>query len=296
MLYILLPVHNRKSITQKWMRCLKKQTFQDFQLILIDDGSTDETDKMVMTYSLNTHIIYGDGSLWWAGALQKGYEYLSVKNLNATDCVLLINDDVEFERDFLQTAINIMHSKNNTLLKAWSIDKYSHKKWDGYIAANLKKLTFHDVDNDSLVNCASTRGLFLKATDFISTGGFAYKKLPHYLSDYEFTIRAVQQGYKIYCDDTLQLVSDSKESGYNIIHYQTLRGFTNYFFSVKCPNNPKYLINFVKLTATNNFYKTFNIVKIILKSGIKICTALVFLLVGKKSINIGSFLLNFKQE
>ena len=47
MLYILLPVHNRREITKRFVECLKRQTLQDFQLILIDDGSTDDTVKII---------------------------------------------------------------------------------------------------------------------------------------------------------------------------------------------------------------------------------------------------------
>ncbi|MCK5537931.1 MAG: glycosyltransferase family 2 protein, partial [Bacteroidales bacterium] len=39
MIYIILPVHNRKKITEKFIKCLVKQTYQDFKLILVDDGS-----------------------------------------------------------------------------------------------------------------------------------------------------------------------------------------------------------------------------------------------------------------
>ena len=46
-LYILLPVHNRCDITREFIDCLKAQTFQDYHLVLIDDGSTDGTEQMV---------------------------------------------------------------------------------------------------------------------------------------------------------------------------------------------------------------------------------------------------------
>ena len=41
--YILLPVHNRRAITVRMAEALRGQTRQDFQLVLVDDGSTDGT-------------------------------------------------------------------------------------------------------------------------------------------------------------------------------------------------------------------------------------------------------------
>lgn len=69
MLYIILPVNNRKETTKTFFDCLKRQTFQDFQIILIDDGSVDGTDKMVHSFYPESKIIYGEGTLWWAGSL-----------------------------------------------------------------------------------------------------------------------------------------------------------------------------------------------------------------------------------
>jgi GT2 family glycosyltransferase len=292
MLYILLPVHNRREITQRFLECLKRQTLQDFQLVLIDDGSTDDTDKMVVELLPETKIIYGNGNLWWAGGLQKGYELLSTMDLSPTDAVLLINDDTEFENDFLQIAMNILGRKRNVALKAWSVDKYSGERGDGYIVANLGNYTFNSTDNEKLANCTSTRGLFIGAKEFIDIGGFVPNKLPHYLSDYEFTIRAFNKGYKIYCDDRLGLISDSKESGHHIIEYQTFGEFMDKFFSIKCPANPKYLINFVRLTSSNIFTTAFNIVKIILKAVVKILVAFIFSF-GRKSVDVSRFSSNF---
>ena len=47
--YILLPVHNRREITQKFIECLKSQTYQNYKLVLIDDGSSDGTAAMVQS-------------------------------------------------------------------------------------------------------------------------------------------------------------------------------------------------------------------------------------------------------
>ena len=299
MLYILLPVHNRREVTKKFIKCLKKQSFHNFQLILIDDGSTDCTDKMVLNELPNTQIIYGNGNLWWAGALQAGFEYLRNKTHNKDEVVLLINDDVEFDAHFLQTAMKTMkEEKNKILLKSWCIDKYSKQINDGYIHANLNKLTFKDTNNPKLANCASTRGLFLKVTDFINIGGFIPNKLPHYLSDYEFTIRATSQlGYRIHCNEKLYLLSDSAKSGYHTIQYNGFKEFLNHFFSIKCPTNPKYLIQFTNVVCKNKYNKCFLVISILLKSSLKLMLAFAFLFYTKerKKINIGNFSANFKK-
>ena len=295
MLYILLPVHNRKEVTQKFVGCLKQQTYQDFRLILIDDGSTDGTSQMVVHHIPEAVVLRGDGNLWWAGGLQKGYDYLRASAVMPGDSVLLINDDTEFADDFLQRSILLLQSAPKIMVKAWCIDKYSGQKGDGYIFSDLKKLTFTPVGDSSSANCASTRGLFLRAADFLKIGGFVPHVLPHYLSDYEFTMRAVRTGLNIQCDDSICIVSDSKETGFNVIQYRSFGEFVRQFYSIKCPVNPRYLMAFVRLSSESKLYMWLNIFKILIKSQIKVLLAFFFLF-GKRRINVSDFKKNFGGE
>ena len=263
MIYIVLPVHNRKNITEKFIKCLVNQTYQDFKLILVDDGSTDGTDKMVLRYLPNSEIIYGDGNLWWAGGLQKGYDWLKCQKIDNNDIVLIINDDTEFGNDFLLVALELLDGKKRILLKAWSIDKYSKKKGDGYIKADVDKIIFDQVDKQQEANCASTRGLFLRVGDWFEIGGFYPEKLPHYMSDYEFTIRACRKGYTILCDDKLFLYSDSMETGYHQIEYKSFSEFKSKYFSPRNAMHPIYWISFIHMISIHNKYKAYNILRII---------------------------------
>ena len=43
MLFIVTPVFNRKDFTYSFLQSLKKQTYDDFKVIIVDDGSADNT-------------------------------------------------------------------------------------------------------------------------------------------------------------------------------------------------------------------------------------------------------------
>ncbi len=47
MIFIVIPVHNRKHFTRECLLSLRKQTFQNFKVIVVDDGSSDETSEMI---------------------------------------------------------------------------------------------------------------------------------------------------------------------------------------------------------------------------------------------------------
>ena len=71
--YVLLPVHNRRPVTEAFARSLAAQTDRNVRLVLIDDGSTDGTADAVKAILPDTVVITGQGNWWWGGGLQQGY-------------------------------------------------------------------------------------------------------------------------------------------------------------------------------------------------------------------------------
>ena len=61
--YILLPVHNRKNFTLKFVSLLMLQDHKNYTLLLIDDGSTDGTDVAVLNELPQSIVLKGNGNL-----------------------------------------------------------------------------------------------------------------------------------------------------------------------------------------------------------------------------------------
>ena len=249
MMYILLPVHNRKLITEKFVKCLKKQTLQDFTLVLIDDGSSDDTSFMVKSYLPCSIVIRGSGNLWWAGCLQKGFEWLKRQKVNSSDICLIINDDVVINDDFLSIGHNILSRSPKTLLLAKSYDQKTGECRDCGVHVDWGKLSFSQADSQDLSNCFSTRGLFLKVIDFFHIGGFYPRQLPHYLSDYEFTTRAYNLGYYLRTDSSLTLLANFETTGLHKIKPRDLRSFFHDYLSKRNASHPLYWIVFILLAC-----------------------------------------------
>jgi GT2 family glycosyltransferase len=236
--YILLPVHNRRELTRRFVECLKAQSYQDYHLVLIDDGSTDGTEEMVRNNIKDLTVIKGRGDWWWAGSLQKGYEWLKSSNISSNDLVLIINDDTEFEPDLLETAFNILSRRKKTLLLALCYSRRTKQLLEGGVQANLKWLFFKEASTSEQINCLSTRGLFLRVSDFLKIGGFFPRMLPHYLSDYEFTIRAHRKGMTLITDPSLKVWVDEHATGYHQFEGEPLKSLVEKYFSKKSTANP----------------------------------------------------------
>jgi GT2 family glycosyltransferase len=249
-LYIILPVHNRKEITQRCIGCLQKQTFQDYHVLLIDDGSTDGTAEMVRERISSLTVLKGHGDWWWGGSLHQGYLWLKSQNIPASSLVLLMNDDAIFDATYLQTAVSILSGKSRTLLVSNVFGELSRQLFDGGIHADWKRLKFSLETNPDKINCASTRGTFLYVSDFLTIGGFYPRLLPHYASDYEFTIRAFRKGYTLLPDERLQLYANESSTGiFNFKNEKSYRSFLTHLFSKKYTLHPVYYSNFIILAC-----------------------------------------------
>ena len=271
MIYILLPVHNRLEITRRFIDCLTAQTYANYHLVLIDDGCTDSTADMVQDHIHTLTVIRGNGNWWWAGSLQQGYKWLKSQQLNNDDIVLLINDDTTFKNDFLEIGQTILNQHIYTLLLAQAYSMQDNRLIDAGVHVDWKRLSFNQVRTPEEINCLSTRGIFIKAIDFIKLGGFHSKMLPHYASDYEFTIRAHRAGMSLRTVPSLQLWEDEKATGERQFDQKLLIPYLRKVFSKGSVSNPLYKTIFILLSCPWR-WKARNISKVwrgIITSGIK---------------------------
>ena len=78
---VLLTVHNRR---EKTLACLencyrqidsmKGDDTYSFSVYLVDDGSTDGTSEAVLQTYPQTHVINGDGSLFWNHGMRTAWD------------------------------------------------------------------------------------------------------------------------------------------------------------------------------------------------------------------------------
>lgn len=258
--YILLPVHNRRAITEKFIDCLIAQSYSNYHLILIDDGSTDGTDEMVREKIDNLTIIKGSGNWWWAGSLQQGVDWLKQNGVEDRDAIVFMNDDVTFEQDFLQVAVNLLDQQVGMLLPQVLNEKTGHPEESG-VEADMKKLIFITATSPGKINCLPTRGLFMRMSDLRRVGDFYPRLLPHYLSDYEFTIRANRMGVSLLTSPKLLIRLDNEATGFRSFEGLSFLDFVRRYFSKRSASNPIYWTTFILLTSPKS-YIPWNVLKV----------------------------------
>lgn len=198
-LYIVTPVHNRKAVTVAYAQLLSRQTLQGVVLVLVDDGSTDGTAEAVQNALPSTVVLRGDGNLWWAGGLQKGLNWLAAQGLSDTTPVAFMNDDTAFDDDYLERVVGeLVGLPMGQFLTVPGLFLPSGRRSEEAVVCDWPRFRYRDYGaHPERIDCTSTRSLFMRWADLRRVGGFHPTTLPHYVSDYEFTIRAHRRGIRL---------------------------------------------------------------------------------------------------
>jgi GT2 family glycosyltransferase len=243
--HVLLPVHNRRPITEAFVRCLRAQTHEPLHLVLIDDGSTDGTAEMVTSHLPDATIVRGNGNWWWAGSLQRGMETLKRGAARPGDIVLIMNDDTRFAPDFIEKGIATLLARPRSILLAQLYDARSGKFLESGAHVDWRRLQFRAVGNSERPNCFSTRGLFVRFEDMLEIGGFRPILLPHYGSDYEYTLRAHHKGFALATSREVMLWGYEESTGVRDLSGLSIGQFLRVIFSKRSVDNPIYWASFI---------------------------------------------------
>lgn len=249
--YIITVSHNRRSSTVEFCRSLARQTYSNFRLILVDDASTDDTVDRVNEFPFCKHVCRGNGSLWWAGGMRRGLAHLKTIGPTPDDLVLIANDDTTFDPDFLQKAVAELRAHGRGVVLCASIRFLDTGGWtDGGTVCYWPRLTFKSYGRHvERIDCASTRCIFLWAADLEVAGTFRPGLLRHYLSDYEFTIRARRRGLRLLPSRSVIGYGTENTTGLHKLSHGTFLDVLGQMRSPRFSANPRSLFFFVLMAA-----------------------------------------------
>ena len=77
MIHIIIPAYNRVTFTVNCLESIKRQVnYKDLNIVLIDDGSTDNTFNIIKKKFPKVKILKGTGFLFWTGAIDLGIKHV----------------------------------------------------------------------------------------------------------------------------------------------------------------------------------------------------------------------------
>ncbi|MBO0590876.1 glycosyltransferase family 2 protein [Cellulophaga sp. E16_2] len=252
MIYIVIPVFNRWHFTKACVEQLQKQTYKDFKIVIVDDGSTDETANKLAEEYPAVIVLKGDGSLWWTGGINLGIEYALQNN---ADFVLSLNNDTLPKIDYLEKLIDASRIEPGALIGSTGVNTETNQINFSGEKVNWLTDTVKDLRNEIdkakkgqllPVTHFPGRGLLIPVKVFDAIGLFDQKTFPHYMADYDFTFRAIKAGFKVFCSVDAQLGTYPEASGANqLMAQKNWKNYKEHLFGMKGAANLKYYLTYV---------------------------------------------------
>jgi glycosyltransferase involved in cell wall biosynthesis len=180
---IIIPTYNRAGLILRSVNSVLKQSFSDYELIIIDDGSTDNTEQLILSLN-NLRIKYfktENGGV--ARARNEG-----IKNAVGKYVTFLDSDDM-VELSHLETAYNLI-SKNN----------YPGVVHLNFMWGTIERLVTHKntlpdkLPDDLFKNCSLHVNCIFIRNEIAKASLFNESRLLMFAEDWDFFIKlAVRQ-------------------------------------------------------------------------------------------------------
>lgn len=242
MIYITIPVHNRRALLKNCLLSFRAQTNQNFKIIVTDDGSTDGTGEMLRTEFPEVTVVNGDGNLWWTGGINKAVSH-ALSICNDDDHILVINDDLEVPADYIANYYALAERYPDALIGSVVTDFHNRDLIVGggvimnWFTGKWKPLnkgkslaSFGKGHVEKHVSYLTGRGTLIPVEVFKILGIYNNK---HYTQcgDTELPIRARKAGYRLLVSYDVPVFSHKGHS----VHKEeyTLASLKSYYFDIR---------------------------------------------------------------
>lgn len=196
---------NGKKDTIECLDSLKQVTYSNYEILLVDNGSTDGSAEFLREYYPEIEIIENKKNLGFTGGcnigIKKAMSY-------GADYILLLNNDVAVEPDFLDEMISVARINENIGILGTKINYYDDpdKIWaaGGFINYWICLVAYyrmnkpdternsHEKDVDFVSGCA----MLIKA-DVFQKIGLLDERYFAYFEDVDICLMAKKNGYGV---------------------------------------------------------------------------------------------------
>jgi len=208
---VVIPAYNRAKELPKCIDSVLSQTYKDFEIVIVDNGSTDNSKDIVQSYinqDSRVKYFWQENSGSPAGSRNTG-----IKNALGEWVAFLDSDDYWYETKLEE----VRHKIDNLSDEYIAISHYEDKEIDGTKVATLEHgKNISDSPYDELLfkgNSLSTSSMTVRKDKLFEIGFLDIRKDYFAVEDYDMWMRLAKVGKFAYIHNTLGVFSIS---GYNM--------------------------------------------------------------------------------
>ncbi len=174
---VITPTYNRASFLEETIESVLSQDYPYIEYIVLDDGSTDATKKLIRNYK-NRLIFSSHNNMGETGTVNKGF------SMAHGDIITVVNSDDPLRPHAIKTAVKFLEKKPEILVAYSDVDLIGPKSE----LINHGIVPEHDYEFMYMYqHCSISNGAFIrsKAIQLIGGRNSSYK----YIADFEFWLR-----------------------------------------------------------------------------------------------------------
>ena len=202
---VLMASHNRRDTTVRAVESVRAaRDIADIQVVLLDDGSNDNTDIAVASADPTAIIIHGDGNAFWNGGLYQAWKRALDINV---DAYLWLNDDVILDVDAINNLcesyykLKISINSERFILVGATRNKSGDITYTGKRYINFPfafRLNEVKPDHELMIPIDAFNGnIVLVPSDVVREIGINDPHFRHGFGDYEYGLRASRRGISV---------------------------------------------------------------------------------------------------
>jgi len=248
----IMPVHNRRDTTLAMLENLQKVVKNNFFLdvLVIDDGSTDGTEEAITDRFPDVKIERGDGNLWWAGAINRGFCHALKESY---DFVYTLNDDIKLSLDTLQRLYEQVKNRKASVCSSIFVNDLGIVVLAGWKVSGIFRRfknehagkIYNAMPCDVLtVHSLSSKSTLIPIEIIHDVGMFDTVHFIHNHSDIDYFDRVRLHGYQNLVDCGSVIITYGSDSNFHdLLLNSSLKNILKTFFNIKYGNNFSTLYN-----------------------------------------------------
>lgn len=228
---VIIPTYNSEFFILKTLRSVKKQIFKNFEILIIDDGSSDNTvpliNKFILENKIRIKLLKQKNSGGPASPRNLG-----IKNSEGEWICFLDSDDYWFANKLNDIYLDLKNNKNLDVITSNEIMIYK-RKLKKLIYGPLSKNLYLDLLRNgnklsTSATCVKKNFLIEKKIYFLEDNIFSS------VEDYDFWLQIAKNGGNFKFLNRfhgLYLLNEQSISKNRILHFQNTRNVVNKHFS-----------------------------------------------------------------
>jgi GT2 family glycosyltransferase len=164
-------------------------------IVVVCDGSTDETVELLQEHANSISVVHGDGNWWFTKSVNEGAAH--ALRFLSPDFLHILNDDCTLPKDYLKTLHHIVADESPKLFGPITVDSANPSRvlFAGTVLKffGIKRVHIAEGENPRKSDVLPGRGMTIASELFERLGGFDHRFL-QYHSDEDFCLSAKKIG------------------------------------------------------------------------------------------------------